>query len=812
MGRTSSTGKRCAAARGGKAVLALFDSVDKLLDEDAERLSKIPKIVDTKVCCCSNSIRCKKAAEDLLLLSPELCRFISFPSRSNEDTRQRLASRFCHYLGNSIDDWQNEDRRMFIRLFHFPPIDRLRMLRSSVHYLPKKMPRAHGDFLGLSDLDATDPLDDNSDYFTLPSHGIVAIELEVSNLARLQHLENRDKIRRSSRSLAQPTETLESQLSDKTMQYEDCRDKLRMLEIDVTYSEKMAASASSANFKAIGLSRDTIGNREWHRKNPLFCKENLCGPLGSFEELLVLIAVHFPGVDLRDDFIRNRSDKQICTFEKIVMFLLRVQGGQSVALIKGIFAITRRHVNRCIRQVAPYMGDAGRNMITLDITDDIARGDIPKIYQEFTAKTGISVRALIDGKAYPIESTKKSAFIQRLCYSVKLDQAGVQSMVWTSPPGLIEEYTPPCLALATEVSHVQAWGSIRETTPLRNERRYESNVLAPLDEAMSFAETVVFIADENEDVEDDDESGSGSGKEDEADRRSVAQELIRGDASKRLIIGKKQAGGRTAYDKRIGSGSDGEGDSADEKDPIEARENESVGNMLLRLWDQDVDEIAESINNANSNRLNTRRRRGKMSRRSVNSSVQQSLKLDNLDNAMEYVTLQGPNLNATTKIRQLESQNRFRTAVKEKKIKLEDVDDKLMRGLTEDTEDGEVQYTLPTRLSKYPAGEAICGDRGFKQCAVFYEHFYFHLCPTSLGGRTQFEFEDIVTDQGVKELRFTSEVPFSRTKNCKIFSSTIGREDLSLLDDALCWAYAMVNLYKPMREPGDWEEHVSKYR
>ena len=59
-------------------------------------------------------------------------------------------------------------------------------------------------------------------------------------------------------------------------------------------------------------------------------------------------------------------------------------------------------------------------------------------------------------------------------------------------------------------------------------------------------------------------------------------------------------------------------------------------------------------------------------------------------------------------------------------------------------------------------------DRGFAGGAILYPNINGHLTPAFVGGRPQFEVEEVHSDKDLKKLRYTSEVFFARVTNTTI--------------------------------------------
>jgi len=456
-------------------------------------------------------------------------------------------------------------------------------------------------------------------------------------------------------------------------------------------------------------------------------------------------------------------------------------------------------------------------MFILDHPREVAASDEPLVYKAFREKTGHDIIALEDGKAFETETIRTDGVISRFNYCNKIGKHGLQSNVYSSTPGLIIEATPICLGSGTETAHVKFYGQIRELTPAYGETRYSDRELPELIDNLPFGRVIHKDLDSlscSSSSSSEDDSDTEAEKSDSSDdripgkvvARRVAEQLRKA-VSQKLIDPKQQpgGGGRKAYDAKDNSDDDGESRPNDDA-VIETRGTVTAAGKLCLLWKNAVGATLDALQSSSTS--------------SRGATVNRILRLDALDTEMEFIQVKGPNMNAAYKKRQLYQNERFREAVRDRLLpctsllahrllKLEPTDKKLLNGL--EVGGSHDQFRLPTRLSKFPLGTALLTDRGYRKHSIYYEYFNRHVCPSFLDGRAQFEYEDMETDIDIKRLRYTPEVCFARVVCCRFFRSKIAVEDFPVVDDAICWAYAMANLYKPLRKPGDWDDYIMAF-
>lgn len=258
--------------------------------------------------------------------------------------------------------------------------------------------------------------------------------------------------------------------------------------------------------------------------------------------------------------------------------------------------------------------------------------------------------------------------------------------------------------------------------------------------------------------------------------------------------------GRANYDMCSGS-SDDDGENHDSDDEVILEKGETVFKRFISTMNKFLDEAEDDQN---------------LIRNQSNTTTKLLKRLDKRDDYVKYIKALDPNMNEVTKREQLEMRQRFRDAINNKKLsplslhshrimKMKSIDDRLLEGLSIG---GATQFVIAIGLAMFFALVAILTDRGYKKFSIFYPNLNKHIYPSFLEGRKQFDYEEQEKDIDIKRLRYTCETVFARVTNSRFFSSIIKYEDFSLIEDGLSWAMAMANMYKPLREPGDWNKYL----
>ena len=105
-----------------------------------------------------------------------------------------------------------------------------------------------------------------------------------------------------------------------------------------------------------------------------------------------------------------------------------------------------------------------------------------------------------------------------------------------------------------------------------------------------------------------------------------------------------------------------------------------------------------------------------------------------------------------------------------------------------------------SRLKKFPGGWGILADRGFARHQRIYPNWNRHYTPAFISGRKQFSYGELETDIRVCQLRYTSEVVYSRVTDETCLTDTVRRGLWPIMDAAWDWGHANGNLLRTLQK------------
>jgi hypothetical protein len=119
------------------------------------------------------------------------------------------------------------------------------------------------------------------------------------------------------------------------------------------------------------------------------------------------------------------------------------------------------------------------------------------------------------------------------------------------------------------------------------------------------------------------------------------------------------------------------------------------------------------------------------------------------------------------------------------------------------------------RLGDIPIGYLISADKGFDGTSGFYPNYNPVMHPAFLTGGNGAQFTQVQTGWNKKacEMRYTSEVVFSRFKKYGGLGRIVPRRRFEYLNDLWAWAHGMANYYNCLQKPANnWYFPESKYQ
>ena len=501
-----------------------------------------------------------------------------------------------------------------------------------------------------------------------------------------------------------------------------------------------------------GLSRENLLDPDWHDKHKNAARHYF--GFSDWKETKGYIKALFD-LDPPPLPFKNHEAKQ---FEKMLAVKMLIVRNLSNELVADVWGVGISSITRWISAYLPLWGEAGLDNHIIDMNQDFIDADMAPAYHGELRH----VYALDDGKDIETDTFRKDTLFTQAQFSHKVKHAGVRYIAWTTPGGLAFEATFLGLARPDESAFVKLWGTSHEYTPLRNNSTVDIPNLSSVD----------LVAQ---------------------------QEPVRDGARQPDTISLLRDLERVEQDRNASEGLD-----EDEVDQEDAR-GDDEDNL-----ENDVKELLEwfetrvSVDDGQPPVLSAR-----------NASIKHTV--ENFHEACKDLLHGGPDSSATRKIKQLTRHNRLHAMYESGQLKkchfsfylhfMADTRAKLLEGLLGNDPIGE-RLRLPTRLLKIPPDALVLSDRGFAEDAILYPNINGHLTPAFVGGRPQFEVEEVHGDKDLKKLRYTSEVFFARVTNTTILKDSVPYNRLHLLEDALNWANGAANLYKPLRPSEAYKAYV----
>ena len=94
----------------------------------------------------------------------------------------------------------------------------------------------------------------------------------------------------------------------------------------------------------------------------------------------------------------------------------------------------------------------------------------------------------------------------------------------------------------------------------------------------------------------------------------------------------------------------------------------------------------------------------------------------------------------------------------------------------------------------------MLADRGFARDQRLYPNWNRLYTPAFIAGRAQFTHSELVSDLRVCQLRYTSEVVYSRVTDETCLTDVVRRGLWGIMDAAWDWGHANGNLLKPLQQ------------
>ena len=410
---------------------------------------------------------------------------------------------------------------------------------------------------------------------------------------------------------------------------------------------------------------------------------------------------------------------------------------------------------------------------------------------------------MIDGKDIKIHRVRANSVIGSESLSSKIKCAAVRFNTIVLTCGLCVEWTPLYLARGSETAQVEVQSKCVDYVPLRRFKEKQHG--------FRHAE-VVSKRNHGED--------GHKAHPREADDGEVI-DLTEVDALENHLI-------ELFSEDNNNDNNDGDGDGDDDDDGgcVEERQlfDDSKGDS--KEDNNDNAKLFQHLLVKNMNFLIS-------TEKDRNSRKESKMNAPLLMKEIRNILKEGPNMCATTKIKQLKYFDRLYNAYMEKKLKpsvmayylhitkeyrkkiLKQLQAEVAAGIDEHVPDttGLEEVDLKARLGKFPGGWFIIGDKGFICTGIHYPEAVKALCPAILydSDNKQYTEDQNELREKLYSLRYTSESSFSTFENRFRFTrDNIERSQFAFVEAAIAMVHGDNNIQVVLREPAGYTQFVEE--
>ena len=215
-----------------------------------------------------------------------------------------------------------------------------------------------------------------------------------------------------------------------------------------------------------GLDRLNISSDKYHKANPKVAKvyfkfedTEKGSKLSSWDVTKQFLKDMF-GVEHQEptiDMIYDKTGraKKLTEFETCLVALIFFQKAYDHEFIASIFGCTRQLVERCIKYWAPHFREVGYHMARLPLTKEFLDKTYPQTYIDLAFSSPVA--NVVDGTDVLMETVRVCRAVNIMQASNKLHASGCRGITWSTPIGMIHEFTDPFFARPSEKAIVRLW-------------------------------------------------------------------------------------------------------------------------------------------------------------------------------------------------------------------------------------------------------------------------------------------------------------------------------------------------------------------
>ena len=151
----------------------------------------------------------------------------------------------------------------------------------------------------------------------------------------------------------------------------------------------------------------------------------------------------------------NGKAKRLTEFETCLVALIFFQNAWDFDHIGSIFGIDYRLVSKCVKAWAPHFCEVGYHMARLPLSKKFLDGSYPQTYVDLNFSSPVG--SVVDGTDVFVESVRVQRAVLVMQASDKVKRSAVRGCTWSTPHGMVHEFTDPVFARASEKALVQLW-------------------------------------------------------------------------------------------------------------------------------------------------------------------------------------------------------------------------------------------------------------------------------------------------------------------------------------------------------------------
>jgi len=209
-----------------------------------------------------------------------------------------------------------------------------------------------------------------------------------------------------------------------------------------------------------GITRYTVTNSEFWSSNPEACNSILGFPTWD-----ILVAYHkcfWPTINtnITDEITSYRQlnkRRDICDFERSIIWLLRVYGEYSLVELGVIFECQPPAISKNISKASKRWKFVSECITLLPISETFLRESMPKVFIDDHLS---NVASLYDGKDFKVETIRSNSIFTRALWSDKVKHSALRIMTYSTPSGLVWLHSPAYFGRASEQRVVSELGSV----------------------------------------------------------------------------------------------------------------------------------------------------------------------------------------------------------------------------------------------------------------------------------------------------------------------------------------------------------------